>query len=131
MVHHTSWHVPCIDGDDYEGQDLILTFSEGDTGSDINITILGDTVVEPTEVFFAELQTADPDVRLDSPTTLVQITDSGGKCAWQSIVSLVPSLGTRLVFNILMQFKYYSFLQLYFFHSVILSTHSVRMPSQE
>ncbi len=62
------------------GQDRILTFTEGDTGRDINITILGDTVVEPTEVFFGELETSDPDVRLDPATTEVQITDSAGKC---------------------------------------------------
>ncbi len=68
------------------GQDRILTFTEGDTGRDINITILGDTIVEPTEVFFGELETADPDVRLDPATTEVQITDSAGK--WQFIVSL-------------------------------------------
>ncbi len=67
------------------GQDRILTFTESDTGRGINITILGVTVLEPTEVFFGELQTSDPDVRLDSATTEVQITDSGGK--WQSIAS--------------------------------------------
>ncbi len=65
---------------------MILTFTQGDTGKNIDITILGDTVLEPTGVFFAELQTSDPDVRLDTPAAEVQITDSGGK--WQSIVSL-------------------------------------------
>ncbi len=68
------------------GQDRILTFTEADTGRGISIIILGDTVLEPTEVFFAELQISDADVRLDPATAEVEITDSGGK--WQSIVSL-------------------------------------------
>ncbi len=65
------------DGEDYNGQDLSLTFAQGDTGRDLNITILGDTVSEPTEYFFGHLETSDADVILNLNSTRVAITDSG------------------------------------------------------
>ncbi len=68
---------PGSDGEDYNGQDLSLTFTQGDTGRDLNITILGDRVSEPTEYFFGHLETSDADVILNLNSTRVAITDSG------------------------------------------------------
>ncbi len=66
------------DGEDYNGQDLSLTFTQGFTGRDLNITILGDTVPEPAEYLFGRLETSDADVILNLNSTRVAITDSGG-----------------------------------------------------
>ena len=67
-------------GTDYLSIDQDLTFSQGDAGFDVYITIVGDNILEGVEQFFGHLETSDPDVMLMPGTTIIEIQDSGGKC---------------------------------------------------
>ena len=66
-------------GTDYLSIDQNLMFSQSDAGFVINITIVGDNILEGVEQFFGCLETSDPDVMLMPGTTIIEIQDNGGK----------------------------------------------------
>ena len=55
-------------------------FSQGNAGFDIEITIVGDDILEDVKDFFVHLETSDPDVTLMPGTTIIEIQDNGSKC---------------------------------------------------
>lgn len=67
------------EGDDYDGIDQVITFSQSVLRADIDITIRGDQSLEPSEEFFGRLETADDDVVLSPNRTTIQIVDTGSE----------------------------------------------------
>ena len=66
-----------------------LTFTPtGDTVICHNITIVDDSLVEDTQVFLAELETADSSVRLFPDNATISIVDNDGKIVFLFTQSL-------------------------------------------
>ncbi len=70
---------PCLDGDDYIGGDHTLIFSQEVSRIDLNITLVGDQVLEPVEQFIGHLESPDGDLVLNPNRTLIQLVDTGSK----------------------------------------------------
>ncbi len=85
VLQVNSFHlIPQTAPGDYTAENISLVFDPSTSRVCVNISTLDDSIYEDSEVFNVTVDTGDPYVIVtpdNPPTTLVQITDSGGKCA--------------------------------------------------
>ena len=62
------------ESEDYSLVDEVITFNSGDSSQCIDVTILGDLVIENTESFFLSLSSTDADIG-SPPATIISIID--------------------------------------------------------
>ena len=117
-------YCPSVDGEDYIGVNQTLTFQEGVSRFDINITIVGDRVQEPLEQFSAILETSDGDVRLNPSTTTIEISDT--LCKYTAPSDLVQSIAVVTVRRIRISGRY-DCPAMYHSHFVTVDNYSVKV----
>ena len=79
MISHSLYNTA---GADYEPVSIVLTFAPGDRRQCVNVTIIDDDIVEPTEVFTCEATLLTPIAGVSigrGGTATVTITDEDGE----------------------------------------------------
>ena len=66
-------------GSDYSPVTRIVTFPSGVNTASLSISIMDDSIVEPTELFSARLITTEPNVVIGGDTATITIQDNDGE----------------------------------------------------
>ena len=84
MLPYTRFLLHVVPGDYIPVDSQPVTFSSAPSQMCISITILGDFIIEPNELFTVMLESTDPAVQLTMPTASITILDS---CKYTLLVS--------------------------------------------
>lgn len=75
LVKYATSNGSALTGQDYWGKTGTLTIPAGSTGGTITVSVIGDTVIEPSEVFYVTLTTATSVTVADRKATVTVVND--------------------------------------------------------